>query len=83
MSTSTYLEVAMAGDRAEPMCPLRREVAAAGLSPRGFAQLLELGIPVRALAQLCGAGGKLKALLRWGGLPRVKEMVPLPVRRGA
>ncbi|MBX7459538.1 hypothetical protein [Qipengyuania huizhouensis] len=56
MSALAYLESALAGDRADPLCALRREVAEAGLSARAFARLLELGIPAKALAQLCGAG---------------------------
>ena len=56
MSALPYLNAALAGDRANPFCELRAEVAAAGLSAGAFARLLQLGIPAKALAQLCGAG---------------------------
>ena len=56
MSAFAYLDAALAGDRAEPLCALRREMAGAGLTAKAFARVLELGVPARALAQLCGAG---------------------------
>ena len=56
MSALPYLHAALAGDRADPFCELRAELAVAGLSASAFARLLQLGIPAKALAQLCGAG---------------------------
>ena len=54
--TMHYLDAALAGDREAWDCPLRAEMAAAGLSVRAFARVLALGVPAAALAQLCGAG---------------------------
>lgn len=56
MTGLAYLDAALAGDRAEPLCALRREMAGAGLTARAFARVLELGVPARALAQLTGVG---------------------------
>lgn len=53
---SGYLDKAIEADRDAWDCPLRAELAAAGLSARAFARVLELGVPAKALAQLCGAG---------------------------
>ena len=52
----SYLDSALIGDREAWDCPLRAEMAAAGLSVRAFARVLALGVPAAALAQLCGAG---------------------------
>ena len=56
MTAASYLDAALTGDREAWDCPLRGEMAAAGLSVRAFARVLALGVPAAALAQLCGAG---------------------------
>lgn len=56
MNALIYLEAALAGDRAEPICELRREMAGFGLSMPAFNRVLGLGVPAKALGQLTGAG---------------------------